>query len=307
METLLHCVAPTKYNYPQMMLAVSCKAKHVPKSIRKTLEAKKQIAPDTNVRRLMKNIRQSSSHAKHIAGMISTHGLVGERICCISGDNFQRCYRKTASASAVDPTKDSAHIVFNSAIKLGDTRPQCATEMMRPTLDPATPTESTASAIQYGLTPPGSLFMDTSPDMVWIKHPSFAPTGKYYHKKHFHKAEAGKPYSHYITVPTARQSGCNFEDPSVDIKSPLGQKLSSCLQNELSYTAFMSSKSELKFYDFKEWVANAHGTPRGRGNLKDVTAMAVDDLNPGDMCDMLKWMLHVYHTLRAVRGDDALR
>ena len=57
----------------------------------------------------------------------------------------------------------------------------------------------------------------------------------------------------------------------------------------------------------KEWVANAHRTPRGRGNLKDVTAMAVDDLNPGDMCDMLKWMLHVYHTLRAVRGDDALR
>ena len=177
METVLHCVAPTKFNYPQMMLAVSCKAKHVPKSIRKTLEAKKQSAPDTNMRRLMKYIRQSSSHATHIAAMISQHGLVGARICCISGDNFQRCYRKTASASAVDPTKDSAHIVFNSAIKLGDTRPQCATDMMRPTLDPTIPTKSAASAIKYGVTP-DRLYVDDPmgtidpTDMVLIKHAS---------------------------------------------------------------------------------------------------------------------------------------
>lgn len=34
--------------------------------------------------------------------------------------------------------------------------------------------------------------------------------------------------------------------------------------------------------------------------------MTVDELNPEDMCDMLKWMIHIYHIIRA-SGDDALR
>ena len=290
------------------MFAISCKAKHVPKSIRRTLELKKQSVPNTNARRFMKNDRDSEGHAHRIADMITKHGLVGERICFISGDNFQRKYRKTASASAVDPTKDSAHVVFNSALKVGDTRPLLATDMMRPTLDPDISIETTLSHIKYGVTPPVLSVSSNSSGLILLKHPSFASMGKYYHRKHFHKAAADQPYSHWIKVPTARRSACNFDDPGIDCKSPLGKKLISCLQNNMSYTAFMNSKTTpLKKFNFKQWVANAHKTRRGRGNLDDVTAMGVDDLNPGDMSDMLKWMLHMYHIILTVRGDDALR
>ena len=231
METLLCHVAPTQFNYPQMMFGIACKAKHVPKSLRLTLENKKQSAPSTNVRRFMKNNHQSSKHAENIARMIEKHGLVGERIVCISGDNFQHYYRKVASGETVDPIKDSAHIVFNNAIKLGYTRPKHATDMMRSTLDPTMSTESAASTTTCGVTPHRSLFMEDPlgtmsdrlhptgkiPDLIYVKYPVFVPHGKYYHRKHFIRAEADKPCSHTITVPTARKGECNFEDPDIFI------------------------------------------------------------------------------------------
>lgn len=50
-------------------------------------------------------------------------------------------------------------------------------------------------------------------------------------------------------------------------------------------------------------VAEMHNTERHGCGLKNTTALAADDLKPGKDEDMLMFLLHLYHLLRAGRTD----
>ena len=111
--------SPAKWHLPQFMFGVVCNSKHVPQSVRFSQEMMAQRMPDSSVRSKMKTIRFSGSHEKHIGGLLKDHGKADKPLCFIRGDNYQRLDYKTASASSVDPSKVTAHIVFTSAIKTG--------------------------------------------------------------------------------------------------------------------------------------------------------------------------------------------
>ena len=119
LETMLYMIAPAKWYMPQFMFAVVCNSKHVPQSIRFSQEMTAQRMPESSVRSKMKTIRFSGSHELHVGKLLKDHGKADKRMCFIRADNYQHLNYKTASASAVDASKVTAHIVFTSAIKTG--------------------------------------------------------------------------------------------------------------------------------------------------------------------------------------------
>ena len=119
LETLLYSLSPTKYNMPQLLFGMLCECKHVPKSVRLTQEMKGQRIPLSTLRDTMEGLRASGVHEKRILCLLLSHGQKGERLVFWRADNYQRLYNAVASAAAVDASKDTAHIVFTSAIKSG--------------------------------------------------------------------------------------------------------------------------------------------------------------------------------------------
>lgn len=98
------------------MFAITCKTKHVPQAIRNTLEMKGQCVPDTTVREFLNSMRESGLHEERIVSLLKSHGQVRNDIVFFRADNYQRLYNAVASASAKDPTRDTAHVVFTSAL-----------------------------------------------------------------------------------------------------------------------------------------------------------------------------------------------
>ena len=104
---------------PQLLFGMLCECKHVPKSVRLAQEMKGQRIPLSTLRDTMEGLRASGVHEKRILCLLLSHGQKGERLVFWRADNYQRLYNAVASAAAVDASKDSAHIVFTSAIKSG--------------------------------------------------------------------------------------------------------------------------------------------------------------------------------------------
>ena len=115
----MYLKCPQRFNFPQLMLAIDCQTKHVPKSIRETLATKSQCIPRTTTGRVLAAIRRNGVHEQRIVQLLLKHGLPGEPPVFFRGDNYQRLYQAVASASARDATKDTAHVVFTSAMKKG--------------------------------------------------------------------------------------------------------------------------------------------------------------------------------------------
>ena len=80
---------------------------------------KAQRVPESTLNSTMQALRASGVHEKRILCLLLSHGQPNERLCFWRADNYQRLYNAVASASAVDASRDSAHIVFTSAIKSG--------------------------------------------------------------------------------------------------------------------------------------------------------------------------------------------
>ena len=116
---MLFCVAPKKYNLPQLLFSMVCSAKHVPQSVRLAQERKAQRLPATTMHNILEVLNTSGVHETRIARLLSQHGKPNKPLCHVRADNYQHRLNGTASASAVDPTKDRAHIVFTSSIKSG--------------------------------------------------------------------------------------------------------------------------------------------------------------------------------------------
>ena len=69
------------------------------------------------------------------------------------------------------------------------------------------------------------------------------------------------------------------------------------VRNQLTWTRSLT---------YKERVASVHNTTYGHCNLQNTTAVAADDLSPGNDTDMLLFLLHLYYEILST-GDDALR
>ena len=267
----------------------------VPQAIRKTLEGKCLCAPRTTVGRFRNKSSGSTSHEDKIAKMLSRHGKAHQPLIFLSGDNYQRLYNAVASASAVDPSKDSAHVVFTSAIKTGDVRPEHDGDMIRPTL--SNDIRDDTHFVTVGVNP--TIFFEDVPlgacnthdaDLFFLKHSVFAPKGRYYHKKHFREAtakeQARTKCSHVMRVPPARQCGCHF---NVEILSAMREKIKCVIDNEFSYNEYMlkllrskslefnpsSERLKSRSMTFRSWVADVHQTRRGHANLTDATGEVV--------------------------------
>ena len=272
---------------------------------------KAQVIPKTTLQDMMDKIRESGAHEKRIVGLLRNHGKRGKRLVFFRADNFQLCYNATAHASAKDATRDSAHIVFTSAIKSGDAMPADDTVMLRATLDPDLETETTICSKKYYISIEDPLFSDNEigaqPHLVRVTHPAFAPNGKYYDKRHLQPVtddERGSG-SHTITVPVTRKCGCNFDIPDSEYSGALGKQLKKLLQGRMHYQTFLKHKCphpqepppSVSYSSYKERVASAHGTSAGHCDLQNTTAVAADDLNPGDDTDMLFFMLGIVFML----------
>lgn len=96
-----------------------CDCKHVPKSIQFAQEMKAQRVPASTLLDTKKTLCASDTHEKRILCLLVCHGKAHERLCFWRADNYQRLYNAVASAAAVNASKDTAHIVFTSAIKSG--------------------------------------------------------------------------------------------------------------------------------------------------------------------------------------------
>ena len=246
-ETLLYCMAPTKYNLPKVMLSVLSLSKHVPKEIRKTLEMQAQYVPRSTLKDFMNKIHESNAHEKCILSLLANHGKRGKRLVYFRADNFQRLYNATASASAKDATRDTAHVVFTSAIKSGDTMPEDDEVMMRDTMDKDLSKNTSIAYKQYdiNINVGEPIFADNeigpAPNLVKVTHPAFAPNGKYFDKVHLLPSTDGH-HSHSIKVPIARIGGCNFQEPDCEYQGELGKKLRKILQGRLEYETFLQHK-----------------------------------------------------------------
>ena len=190
--------------------------------------------------------------------------------------------------------------------------------MLRKTLDPELSENTTLVTKTYGFNMEDPMFEDAGissdpdpdpdhdPDLVRVVHPAFAPSGKYYHRKHIKKCTPGGLYTHEITVPVARKSGCNFGEPDVDYNGALASRLKKHLRGNKTYTDYMRANDrshDVKFEDIKERyviyyitharlyvyndqhsyhfsVKRVHGTPRGGCGLRNTTPLGADDLNP---------------------------
>ena len=129
MESILFCMCPTKFCFPQLMFGILCNAKHVPKSIRFAQELKAQRNAYSTMMYLLSKLRQSGAHEDKIASKIMEHGQANKPMVCFTGDNYQRLMNAVASASAKNATRDTAHVVFTSAIKTGDVNPRAPTHL----------------------------------------------------------------------------------------------------------------------------------------------------------------------------------
>ena len=142
---------------------------------------------------------------------------------------------------------------------LGDIVPTKVETMLRKTLDPELTDTTTLVTKTYGFNMVDPMFEDTDmssdPDLVRVVHSAFAPSGKYYHRKHIKKRTPGGLYTHEITVPVARKNGCNFAPPTDDYNGALASRLKKHLREKKNYTDYMrtdDSSHDVKFEDFKE-------------------------------------------------------
>ena len=152
---------------------------------------------------------------------------------------------------------------------------------------------------QYDINVEEALFADiqigAQPDLMKVTHPAFAPNGKYYEKTHLSPSTDGR-HSHSIKVPIARIGGCNFEEPDCEYHGELEQKLKKIQQGRLDNETFLNHKcpesTDMDSLTYKERVSSVHNTIHGHCNLQNTTAVAADDLSPGDDTDMFLFLLH---------------
>ena len=117
----MYFVAPTKYNLPKLMFAVTCKGKKVPKEIRYALEMTGQVVPGSTLRDTLREVHNNGQFGQRVYKLLTNHGKVGQKLAFLRADNFQLGFNATASASAKNPSKNSGKVVFTSAIKSGNT------------------------------------------------------------------------------------------------------------------------------------------------------------------------------------------
>ena len=101
----MFCMCPTKFNFPQLMYAILCNVKHVPKSIRFAQEMKAQRIAKSTLLDLMSKLRQSGVHEKKLASLVMGHGQANKEMVCMTGDNYQRLMNAVAHASAKNATR----------------------------------------------------------------------------------------------------------------------------------------------------------------------------------------------------------
>lgn len=165
-----------------------------------------------------------------------------------------------------------------------------------------------------------------------MDNPDIPCHGKFYLRRHFKRVK-GKPYTHIITVPVARQLGCNFKQPESKFSTGLSKHMYNLLRHQLDYDRYMDVKCEGSTTgNFKSRyvdctcgtlcevtiplilcdvmlcrISECHGTVRGNCNLQDQVACAADALNPGNDNDMIRFLLNLYAIIKAGSGTKGLR